>query len=99
MSLDLSIGNYEGNYTYNLGKIWYYFYPEAEGMVDIEGKTGAEVVNRLINVIEWIENDYDELVKLNPINGWGDLDSFYLWLCELRLQCFKYPNEKWEADR
>jgi len=99
MSLDLRIGNKGFNYTYNLAPVWYHFYPKAEGMVDIEGKTGAEAVGKLINIIEWIENDYEYLLQFKPDNYWGDLDGFYLWLCELRLECFKQPDETWEADR
>ena len=99
MSLDLIIGDKDFNYTYNLSHIWYKCYPDAEGMVDIEGLTGKEAQSIINLVIEMILLNYEEWATLDPDNFWGDLDSFYLWLCELRLESIKQPNEKWKADR
>jgi hypothetical protein len=99
MSLDLKLGDKEFNYTYNLSHVWYKCYPEADGMVDIEGLSGKDSQSNISLVIEMILLNYDEWVKENPDNGWGDLDSFYLWLCKLRLECIKQPNEIWEAFR
>lgn len=99
MSLDLELGNATFNYTYNLSYVWCDIFPDADGMVDIEGLTGDEAELVITVAISNIEYDYDRLRADEPENGWGDLDSFYLWLCKLKLECVKQPNEIWRAYR
>lgn len=92
---------YEGNHTYNTSKMWYSIYPEhkATGMIPIEAKTGKESLPILIHAYEYMVNNKEELIKLNPPNGWGSYDTFLSFITDLMYASRDNPDAVWYADR
>ncbi len=72
MSYDMYIGDESFNYTYNVADMWYSIYPE-KGIRTHYGMTGKSSVESLRALREGMEDSRDELIKLNPENGWVGL--------------------------
>lgn len=90
---------YQGNYTYNVSRMWYAIYPEHEYMIPIDGMTGAEALSILQYAIDQMNANPQLFETLNPINGWGEFVSFKLWIRLLIEHCIDYPDGIWSADR
>lgn len=115
MSLDLRIGKEEFcnecgsqdkfissfNYTYNVSSMWYKVFPEdcTNGMVYIDGMRGKQAKIKLQTAIDYMENNKEELEKLNPKNSWGSYDSFLNFIRELLRASMDNPEAFWEGDR
>lgn len=89
----------EWNYTYNVSKMWYSVYPEAKGMIDIEGMTGKESLPRLIYFAQRMRDCPGAFKEMNPPNGWGSYDSFLKAIEDLIKQAKEYPTLIWRASR
>lgn len=87
------------NYTYNVAPMWYFFYPDDEGMVQIDGMTGDEALVKLLEFSKLMTKNKSEMIKLNPPNGWGSYDGFMEFINECMKACIDKPNAIWESWR
>lgn len=86
------------NYTYNVGPMWRLVFP-GEGLVEIDGMTGAESLAKLDKAISAMEMDPATFAALNPENGWGSFETFLPWLKQLRSAAAENPTAVWSAWR
>lgn len=106
MSLDIYLIEYgesmwSANMTHNLNKIaieagvyeclWR---PDEIGV-----KYARDNISNLRFALGIFYSKYDELKKLNPSNGWGDIDGLIEVAQEFLKACMEYPNAIIECDR
>jgi hypothetical protein len=82
MSYDMSIGDEDFNYTYNVAPMWRDLYKE-NGIREIYGLTGEKAIPVLRLLREHMEDNRERLVKMNPSNGWGDYEGALWFVNEL----------------
>lgn len=106
MSLDIDLIEYgesmwSANMTHNLNKIaieagvyeclWR---PDEIGV-----KYARDNISNLRFALGIFYSKYDELKKLNPSNGWGDIDRLIEVTQDFLKACMEYPNAIIECDR
>lgn len=106
MSLDIDLIEYgesmwSANMTHNLNKIaieagvyeclWR---PDEIGV-----KYARDNISNLRFALGFFYSKYDELKKLNPPNGWGDIDGLIEVTQDFLKACMEYPNAIIECDR
>jgi hypothetical protein len=99
MSLDLMIGGESFNYTYNVSDMWYAAFPNDAGMVDIDYMPGKEAAKKLRTGLGYLLDNRDEMIKLEPENGWGSYEGFCKFLFVLILASQDYPELQWRSCR
>lgn len=87
------------NYTYNVSHMWYAIFPEAEEMVDIDGLTGYESLEKLRFALAVLTEMPDKFIAMNPENGWGDYEGFKRYISRLITQAEFLPEWTWKAAR
>ena len=97
MSYDMSIGNEEFNYTYNVAPMWYAAIPDA-GIRAHYGLTGRDAVPRLRHIREYMEDHRDELLEMEPENGWGSYDGALGFVNRLIAASLRHPDDVWYGD-
>lgn len=97
MSYDMHIGHEQFNYTWNVSPMWYKAYPE-KGIRLHYGMLGKSAIQPLRTLREYMEDNRDTLVKLNPENGWGDYDGALQFVTNLINASIRNPDEIWEGD-
>lgn len=107
MSYDVSIGNWDGNYTHNsLGPLCYKHLCKDKGLKSLDGKTGSECREILASFWEsvhcerlnsWARDDVGETsmreIYDNP-NGWGSLIGALIFMGEVTSACAMNPRNK-----
>ena len=74
MSLDLTLSKtcfhcnhekviYEGNYTYNVSKMWYYMFPEHKQFIPIDDMTGYKAVPIIRKALTLMVKNKDDLIS------------------------------------
>tara|TARA_R100000935_G_C2821892_1_gene160208 strand:- start:1110 stop:1430 length:321 start_codon:yes stop_codon:yes gene_type:complete len=106
MSLDIDLIEYgesmwSGNMTHNLNKIaieagvyeciWR---PDEIGV-----KYARDNISNLRFALGIFYSKYDELKKLNPSNGWGDIDGLIEVTQDFLKACMEYPEAIIYCDR
>ena len=106
MSLDIDLiehgeSMWSANMTHNLNKIaieagvyeclWR---PDEIGV-----KYARDNISNLRFALGIFHLKYDELKKLNPSNGWGDIDGLIEVTQDFLKACIEYPNAIIECDR
>jgi hypothetical protein len=97
MSYDMSIGEEEFNYTYNVALMWYASEPEL-GIRAIYGSTGREAIPILRNMRAYMEEHWEDMKAMEPDNGWGDALGAYTFLNHLLIASAANPSEVWRGD-
>ncbi len=97
MSYDMEIGSEEFNYTYNVSPMWYAAKPDP-GIRAHYGMTGQEAIIPLREIREYMESHRDELLKLNPENGWGDYYGALEFVTKLINASIRNPDAVWSGD-
>ena len=90
---------FSARYTYNASPIWHAIYPDDDGMVQIDGMSGAGAIYKLEYAMNYMVHHEEELRKLEPSNGWGSFIGFYQFLAECRNACLAYPDCIWMSWR
>ena len=96
MSYDMRIGKEEFNYTYNVSGMFYAH--NQQGIRLHYGMTGKEAIKPLRKLRKFMENNMEDLLKLNPENGWGDYYGALEFVNKLILASIRNPNEIWQGD-
>jgi hypothetical protein len=101
--LDIEVTDIDGNthrfevidsQTYNLTPMWSKALAFLDVTRDFDEKFCSDISAALkVGLIDIMEN-WDEYRKLEPDNGWGDLDGFFRAYVELTRNCLKYPSGK-----
>jgi len=97
MSYDMSIGDEDFNYTYNVSGMWYDCYPE-KGIREHYGMAGKESIPVLRKLREHMEDNADRLRVMDPENGWGSFDGALKFVCDLIIAAKDNPDEIWHGD-
>lgn len=87
------------SYTYNVSPMWYKIYPNDDGMVNIDGMTGEEAYKKLKYAWKYMKEHREEMIKLEPSNGWGSYSGFLEFIEECMAVSLKNPKLKWESWR
>lgn len=97
MSYDMHIDAEEFNYTYNVSPMWYASMPE-NGIREIYGKTGKEAAKIINTMMAHMIDNWDKMVVMNPVNGWGSAAGAYDFLARLSAASMRNPDEIWAGD-
>lgn len=97
MSYDMSIGDESFNYTYNVSAMWYAAMP-AIGIRAHYGLSGKSAITPLRYIRGYMEDHREELIELDPENGWGDYDGAVEFVSSLIMASIRNPAEVWTGD-
>jgi hypothetical protein len=87
------VGDLDANYTYNCGGML----GEATGglwLSDMTGWDAAAVAVTLRDALAVMERDRPRFIGMNPENGWGDLDSWMVFLRKIVDACDAAPRAR-----
>lgn len=109
MSYDVAIGAYDGNYTYNLSKLFHDHIRDADGNTGLQcldGMTGKQAGELLGNAWSSIHSKYLSAWKSGDVgapsfcqiydapNGWGSTVGALIFLGELTAACCASPRRR-----
>ena len=73
---------FNSNYTFNVSPMFYKVEPE-QGIKALSGLSTYEARPMLEKFVIYFITNREELVELNPENGWGDYKGAFKLLCEM----------------
>ena len=79
------------NYTYNVSPMFRAALG-GKGLNDLQGLSGAEAAVKLTSALAFMVGHRDEMVALNPENGWGDYNGALRFLEGILEDCLKHPK-------
>lgn len=109
MSYDVAIGDFEGNYTWNVSPLFYDHIPAVRGkggLEEIDGLTGKQALPILRDAFERINNTRHSLwshgavgepamcARYDAANGWGSLVGGLIFLAQIMAACAAHPRKK-----
>lgn len=97
MSYDMQIAGEEFNYTWNVAPMWYAAIPDS-GIRAHYGMTGRQALEPLRRIREYMEDHRNELLMLNPENGWGDYYGALQFVTDLINASVRNPDAEWWGD-
>ena len=97
MGWDFDIGDESFNYTYNVSGMFYAAIP-ATGIRTIDNKTGKDSLEILLEIYNFMVCNNDDMLKLNPDNGWGDYYGALTLIHKLIQAALKNPDEVWQIS-
>ena len=97
MSYDMSIGDEDFSYTWNVSEMWYAAMP-GTGIRTHYGLTGREALRPLRAIREYMEDYREDMIALEPDNGWGTYEGAYGFVCDLIQASLRNLDEVWEGD-
>lgn len=97
MSYDMQIAHEDFNYTYNVAPMWYAAMPDT-GIRTHYGMTGREALIPLRQIRTYMENNREDLRKLNPSNGWGSYAGALQFVTDLINASVRHPDDVWDGD-
>lgn len=97
MSYDMSIGDEDFNYTYNVAPMWYASEPEL-GIRAIYGSTGREAIPILHGMRDYMEKHWVDMLAMEPDNGWGSALGAHTFLNQLILASLNNNDAVWRGD-
>ena len=97
MSYDVTVGDREFNYTWNLALFFRTFQVHPYG--DMRGRPASKVAETVTSGLEAIEKmDFDTLrEKYDPPSKWGTVPGAIEWLKSIREACLEQPDVTVEA--
>lgn len=109
MSYDVAIGEYDGNYTYNLAKLFHDHIRDEDGKTGLQcldGRTGKQAGDLLKGAWSRIHSEYLSAWKDGDVgapsfcqkydapNGWGSAVGALIFLGELTAACSANPRRR-----
>lgn len=104
MSYDVSIRGWSGNYTSNLGQLFYDHLPEKgpngrAGLPGLHELTGARAAKLIGSALDKLDAaDRRDLVKYDAENGWGDYHGAIQFLRKIKAACEAAPRCRVHVD-
>lgn len=92
MSYDVTIGDFEANYTSNVSSMWYYSMGEL-GMSSIDGMPGRDAHAVLSNAFDKLRLEHFFINYEPPVNGWGSAEGGLIFMARIMAACARYPDE------
>ncbi len=104
MSYDVSIGSFDGNYTWNVSALFYDHIPD--GLNALDGLTGKQAVELLTvafsrihatKMAMWKTQSVGEpefCAKYDAPNGWGSTVGALIFLAQILSACAANPRKK-----
>lgn len=101
MSVDIYLESdgeqvYEGNYTYNIGPMFFSIFGETLRDL-VEGQRAGDTLVDLVTGYTTMNDYVDVYRKMNPPNGWGSADGGVKLLREMSLAATRYPDGMWRC--
>jgi hypothetical protein len=87
------------NYTYNAAVMWREIFPYDGQMINIDGMTGEESLEKLKYGLGILKANPDKFLPLEPENKWGSYNGFMLYIKDLIDLAEKHPDWIWMSDR
>lgn len=101
MSYDIYLENpdydHNINYTSNVSEMW--LTKEGTHLSDLHGMKAKEAIRILRTMAQDMVIDRDELIKLNPENGWGDFNGALQTIFECIDLCKVSPESTFMINR
>jgi hypothetical protein len=103
MSYDLTIGDFCGNYTYNLAPLFFEIIPgEVGGLRELHGMTGKQAGAVLSLAFERLDRmrfrngstEADLIARFDAPNGWGTTFGATIFLAQVMAACLLNPRRK-----
>jgi hypothetical protein len=94
MSYDMEIADEQFSYTWNVAPMWYAAMPE-KGIQAHCGMTGRDALVPLRRIREYMEDNRDAMIAMNPDNGWGDYDGALQFVTDLINASARNPETIW----
>lgn len=88
---ELGIVSTIGNMTSNVNKMYCKAFDNEDGLDTLNDMQCSEAIKRVSIAIIHMIKYKDELMLMNPKNGWGNYDGALLYLCDLFEGCIKNP--------
>jgi hypothetical protein len=88
-----------GNITSNVAPMWRAACPSLDGLAGIDGKTGAEVSERLQRGLRFMYKQRRKLEDLNPENGWGNFPAAFRYFAAVARAARDHPDAVFGVDR
>lgn len=111
MGYDVSVGEWDGNYTHNsLGAVCYSHLDANAGLRSLDGLRGYEAAPFLAAFWKRVYDEKNSLwdgakpgepdlcKKYDSPNGWGSLVGALIFMGELTAACALYPQSKIEVN-
>jgi hypothetical protein len=80
--------------TFNMAPVYQIIFDCELGIKMLDGFTLSEVGHALNFAINNMRKMKNELIPLNPSNGWGSYDDTLKMLIELKSECDKYSHDE-----
>lgn len=98
MSYSMGIDSrWNHNYTWNVSDMWYAAKPE-KGIRTHYGMTGSEAIVTLLEIYTYMIEHRDEMLEMEPDNGWGDYYGALNFVNQLIIESLQYPDGVWSGD-
>jgi len=109
VSYDVSIGSFDGNYTWNVSALFVDHIPAnrfSGGLNELDGLTGRQAVEVLSEAFSRIHatkvnlwkrttvGEADFCAKYDPPNGWGSTVGALIFLAQILAACAANPRKK-----
>lgn len=88
---EIEIPGTESNYTYNVYKMLHKAFAGNRGITALDGHCAKDCVLRFQWAIRAMEDNADEYIALNPVNGWGSYEGCLKWLRTILSHCEQHP--------
>ena len=84
------------NITWNVGKMFYSWSPQ--GIRLIYGMTGRQSLMYLLDLHNYLIENYDKMVELEPSNGYGSWENTVKCINKMCIVAARHPECVWEGD-
>jgi len=92
--------------AYEVGNMTYNVCPMYVKALDINGSFGDWIQSqpclylqsKIHKALVYMAENKEDLIKLNPSNGWGDYYGAYKYLGEIHSACLEHPTGKIRCD-
>ena len=96
MSYDIELGEFQRNYTSNVGPMFRAAMPE--GIKAIHGARGSIAIMKLRRIRSCMEDSYHKMMELQPVNGWGTYEGALNLINEMILATIRNPHDNWSVS-
>jgi len=89
---------YEQSYTFNVRPMYVLAFNSELGIKILNELSPQMAMVFLCNAIDYMNQNSEELTKLNPLNGWGNFEGARDVLINLHHECMKCDNQNYKIE-